>query len=71
MKAKDKKVKHTKVSLKKIIIFSVSIIILLYLLVIYDYSFKKDEVYASGNSPTTNNVKISNASQIDVEEMIS
>lgn len=71
MKAKDKKVKHTKVSLKKIIIFSVSIIILLYLLVIYDYSFKKDEVYASENSPTTNNVKISNASQIDVEEMIS
>ncbi len=71
MKAKDKKVKHTRVSLKKIIIFSVSIIILLYLLVIYDYSFKKDEVYASENSPTTNNVKISNASQIDVEEMIS
>ena len=71
MKAKDKKVKHTRVSLKKIIIFSVSIIILLYLLVIYDYSFKKDEVYASENSQTTNNVKISNASQIDVEEMIS
>lgn len=71
MKAKDKKEKYKKISLKKIIIFLVSIIILLYLLVIYDYYLKKDEVYASENSPTTNTVKISNAGQIDVEEMIS
>ncbi len=72
MKSKDKMKKHTKVSIKNIIILLAFVTILLFILAIYDYYFKKDEVYAQETSAklSQNNVKISNASEVDLEEIM-
>ena len=72
MKSKDKMKKHMKISIKNIMFVSVFVIILLFLLAIYDYYFRKDEVYAQETSTKTNqnNVKISNASEIDLEKIM-
>lgn len=72
MKSKDKMKKHMKISIKNIMFVSVFVIILLFLLAIYDYYFRKDEVYAQEASAKTNqnNVKISNASEIDLEKIM-
>ena len=61
-----------KISIKNIMFVSVFVIILLFLLAIYDYYFRKDEVYAQEASAKTNqnNVKISNASEIVLEKIM-
>ena len=70
MKSKDKIKKHAKVSLKGIVVFLASIIIVLNIIVAYAYFFQKDEVYAKETNTNVQNVKISNASALNVEEIM-
>ena len=70
MNAKDKTKKHIKVSLKNIIYFCLFSIILLYSIIFYNLYFSK-EVFASDNTEINEEkVKISNASEINIEEII-
>ena len=71
MKAKEKNKRKNKLSLKKIIIFFSGIIILLYLIILYNYIFNKNEVLAKETGVEVNqNVKISNANEINLYEVI-
>ena len=71
MKAKEKNKSRNKLSLKKIIIFFSGIIILLYLIILYNYIFNKNEVLAKETGVEVNqNVKISNANEINLDEVI-
>ena len=73
MRAKDKKRKGAKVSLKNIISFLAFIIIVLYGVIFYNYYITKNEVYAqetNANVYNTNDVTISNASLINIDEII-
>ena len=79
MIAKEKKIKENKkknksinkLSLKRIIMFFIGVIILLYSIILYNYIFNKNEVFAKETvAETTLNVKISNANEIDLEEVI-
>ena len=72
MKSKDKMKKHTKLTLKNILTFLAFSIILLFLLAIYDYYAKKDEVFAKETSSNLeqNQVKISSANETDIESII-
>ena len=71
MKAKEKNKRKNKLSLKKIIIFFSGIIILIYLIILYNYIFNKNEVLAKETvSEVNQNVKISNANEINLDEVI-
>ena len=73
MRAKDKKRKGAKVSLKNIISFLAFIIIVLYGVIFYNYYITKNEVYAqetNANVYNTNDLTISNASLINIDEII-
>ena len=72
MKSKDKMKKHTKLTLKNILTFLAFSIILLFLLAIYDYYAKKDEVFAKEtfSNLEQNQVKISSANETDIENII-
>lgn len=70
MVAKDKNNKYLKFTLKNITIFSASIIIILYLIIFYNYYFKRNNVYAAETVASTEEVKISNASKIDIEKIL-
>ena len=73
MRAKDKKRKGAKVSLKNIISFLAFIIIVLYGVIFYNYYITKNEVYAqetNAKAYNTNDVTISNASLINIDEII-
>ena len=73
MRAKDKKRKGAKVSLKNIISFLAFIIIVLYGVIFYNYYITKNEVYAQETNAkvdNTNDVTISNASLINIDEII-
>ena len=71
MIAKEKNKSRNKLSLKKIIIFFSGIIILLYLIILYNYIFNKNEVLAKETvSEVNQNVKISNANEINLDEVI-
>ena len=70
MNAKDKKKRHIKISLKNIIYLCLFFIILLYSIMFYNLYFSK-EVFASDNTEINEEkVKISNASEINIEEII-
>ncbi len=71
MKAKDKKRKLTKVSLKNIIIFLSVVIISIFLIVCYSY-FNKGEVLAKETNEDTSDIKvnISSANEINLDELI-
>ncbi len=70
MNAKDKKKRHIKISLKNIIYLCLFFIILLYSIIFYNLYFSK-EVFASDNTEINEEkVKISNASEINIEEII-
>ena len=71
-KEKIKKKTRVKISLRNIIIFFVGVLLLLYIVIFYNYFLNKNEVYAKETSiePQNLDVKISNASKIDVSEMI-
>lgn len=71
MKSKDKSKKNNKMSLKNVIVFLASIIIILYLIIFYDYFIRKDEVFAKETISNINyDVKISNATEININDMI-
>ena len=71
MIAKEKNKSRNKLSLKKIIIFFSGIIILLYLIILYNYIFNKNEVLAKETGVEVHsNVKISNANEINLDEVI-
>lgn len=70
MNAKDKEKRHIKISLKNIIYLCSFFIILLYAIIFYNLYFSK-EVFASDDTKINEEkVKISNASEIDIEEII-
>ncbi len=73
MKSKDKKRKHAKISIKNILVLFATVTFLLCLVACYNYYFAKNEVLAKETSSETNseNVKISNAGEINLEELIS
>lgn len=54
MKSKDKLKKSNKMSLKNVIVFLASIIIILYLIIFYDYFIRKDEVFAKETNSNIN-----------------
>lgn len=71
MIAKEKNKKKNKLSLKRIIIFFVGIIVFLYLIILYNYFLNKSEVFAKETvSEVNQNVKISNANEINLDEVI-
>ena len=71
MKAKEKNNRKHKLSLKRIIIFFVGIIVFLYLIILYNYFLNKSEVFAKETGAEVNqNVKISNANEINLDEVI-
>ena len=71
MKSKEKERVVFKVTIKRIIIFFASIIILLDLVLIYNRYFNKNTVLAKEeNESKKENVKISNATNINLDEII-
>ena len=68
MKSKEKRRKG--ISLKNIIVFFVGILVLLYLLIFYNYFFVKSEVLAKEAVSQVTDVKISNKELIDIDEII-
>lgn len=72
MKAKDKTRKHIKVTLKNLIVFLASILIILYGIIFYNYYFKRNEVYAKevNAEAGAEEFKISHAIPIDLDEII-
>lgn len=72
MKSKDKVKKHG-VSIKNVIIFFTTLIVLLCIVVCYNYYLARNEVLAkeSSSEVESNNVVISNAAKIDLDELIS
>ena len=71
MKAKDKNKKHLKITLKSLITFLATIIIILYCVIFYNYYLGSNNVYAVEEvSSIQSNVKISNAKKIDIEKIL-
>ena len=73
MKAKDKKSRGIKVSLKNIISFLAFIIIVLFGIIIYNYYLTKNEVFAKetiSSDVESENIKISKASLINIDDII-
>ena len=71
MISKDKKVKHIRITLKRIIGFLALILIILYCIIFYNYYLNKNEVYAKEtNANIVNEFKLSNAEKINLDEII-
>ena len=73
MRAKDEKIKGFKLTIKRIIVFFASAIILLNGIILYNHYFTKSEVWAketSSNINEENTTKISSAKEIDLDEII-
>ena len=70
METKEKAKKGIKTKLKRIIYFLAFTISLLCVVIFYDKYFIKNKVYAKEVGSSTENIKISNASLIDIEEII-
>jgi beta-N-acetylglucosaminidase len=74
MKTKDKAKKtqktHIKITLKNIIAFLVFIISLLYIVIFYNYYFGRNNVYAAETISYTEETRISEAQEIDIEKII-
>ena len=72
MKSKEKSKKYLRLNIKNIILFITFCIIILYMYIFYNIYFDKNKVYAKeANSEPENNVTISNAKEINLEEIIS
>lgn len=69
MRAKDEKI-HVKITLKSIITFLAIIISLLYVVIFYNFYFGRNHVYAKETSTNVEKIKVSEASEIDIEEII-
>lgn len=72
MKTKENKEKKAKITIKNIIYFLVFLVFMLYSILFYSLYFSK-EVYATEevNQSGAENIKISNAKEIDLEQIIS
>lgn len=74
MKAKDKAKKrtkvHMKITLKSMITFLGTIISLLYMVIFYNYYFGRSNVYATEVVSNVEQIKISEAQEINLEEII-
>ena len=70
MKAKDKSKKNLKFSLKNILYFLAIIVILLYACLFYDLYFEKNKSYAKEVDAKPQEIKISNAEKIQVEDIL-
>ena len=70
MKAKDKSKKNFKFSLKNILYFLAIIVILLYACLFYDLYLKKNKSYAKEVDAKPQEIKISNAEKIQVEDIL-
>ena len=72
MKSKEKSKKYLRLNIKNIILFITFCIIILYMYIFYNIYFERNKVYAKETSAETeNNVIISSAEQINLEEIIS
>ena len=74
MNAKEKAKKSQKIHkakmLKNTVIFLAFIISVLYVIILYDHYFERNNVYASETLAKGENIKISSAKEIDIEEVI-
>ena len=72
MKAKEKKEKKVKITIKNLIYFLIFVVFILYSIIFYNLYFSK-KVYATEESfsETTKEIKISNAEEVNLEEIIS
>lgn len=74
MNAKEKAKKNQKIHkekmLKNTVIFLAFIISVLYVVILYDHYFGRNNVYASETLAKGENIKISKAKEIDIEEVI-
>lgn len=73
MKSNDKLKKHTRLTIKKIIIFLSSIIIILYSVIFYNYYLVRNEVFAKEvnlNIDDMQEIEISSAEQINVDDIL-
>ena len=74
MKAKEKikaiQKAHKEKLLKNIVIFLAFIVILLFMVILYDRYFGKNKVYASETLSNTEEIKISKAKEIDLDNLI-
>ena len=71
MKSKDKGKKRINLTLKKIIISCAFFISILYISIFYNSYFEKNNVYAKETSIEAEDIKISDAKPINIEEIIS
>lgn len=69
-KAKKRSKVHMKITLKSIITFLATIISLLYIVIFYNYYFGRSNVYATEVMSNVEQTKISDAQEIDMEEII-
>ena len=70
MKSKDKKRRNFKVTVKNIILCLSTVLAIIYGMIFYSYYFYKSEVYASNSIENNTQVKISDASKIDIDSII-
>ena len=70
IKMKHKKKSQMKFTLKNIITFLIFIISLLYCIIFYNYYFGRNTVYAKEASSTVEKTKISQAQEINLEEIL-
>ena len=70
MNAKDKRKKSIKITLKNSLCFLAFIISLLYVVIFYDRYFVKNNVFARETNSDTSEVKISKASQVDIDDLL-
>ena len=72
MKSKEKSKKYLRLNIKNIILFITFCIIILYMYIFYNIYFERNKVYAKEtNAEPESNVIISNAKEVNLEEIIS
>lgn len=70
MKSKDKIKKHLKITLKNIIYTCIFLLILIYMTIFYNIYFVGNETYAKETISETEEVKFSNANEVDLNLII-
>ncbi len=71
MRAKDKKMKFFKITLKRIIIFFIIVIILLYVIIFYNHYIGQNIVETSLNLDKQKQIEVSQANNVNLETIIS
>lgn len=70
MKSKDKSKKYISITLKKIITSIFFLISILYIAIFYNKYFRKNNVYATEADISLQEIKISNAEPVNIEDII-